>query len=172
MNPLVPALVGVLTVGGVMGLVLGLRRVPVAAAPAKPRIAARLARLPRRVLMAVVVATAVGVLVALFSGWVIAIVVFPLAAVGLPVLLGASDESRTIERLEGLAEWTRNLSGVITVGVGLEGALVATLRTTPEVIRPEVAALVGRIRSRWNTGEALRAFADEFNDATVWWRRP
>jgi Flp pilus assembly protein TadB len=167
MNPLVPALVGVLTVGGVMGLVLGLRRVPVsAAAPAKPRKLVRLVRLPRRVLIAVVIATAVGVLVALLSGWAIAIVVFPLAAVGLPVLLGASDESRTIERLEGLAEWTRNLSGVITVGVGLEGALVATLRTTPDVIRPEVASLVGRIRSRWNTGEALRAFADEFNDAT------
>jgi len=93
-------------------------------------------------------------------------VVFPLAAVGLPVLLGASDEAHTIERLEGLAEWTRNLSGVITVGVGLEGALVATLRTAPDVIRPEVATLVSRIRSRWNTAEALRAFADEFNDST------
>ena len=45
------------------------------------------------------------------------------------MLLGVSDESHTIERLEGLAEWTRNLAGVITVGVGLEGALVATLRS-------------------------------------------
>ena len=77
-----------------------------------------------------------------------------------------TDESYTIERLEGLAEWTRNLAGVITVGVGLEGALVATLRTSPDVIRPEVTTLVGRIRSRWNTAEALRAFADQFNDST------
>jgi len=52
----------VLTVGGVMGLAQGLRRVPVsaAAAPARPRVLAQLARVPRRVLIAVVLATAVG----------------------------------------------------------------------------------------------------------------
>ena len=167
MNPLVPALVSVLFVGGVMGLVAGLRRVPIpTAAPSAPRVWTRLARVPRRVLVTGAVAAVAGVVVALLSGWVIAIVVFPLAALGLPALLGTSDEAHTIERLEGPAEWTRNLAGVITVGVGLEGALVATLRTTPDVIRPEVATLVGRIRSRWNTAEALRAFADEFNDST------
>lgn len=167
MSPLVPALVGVLLVGGVLGLIAGLRRVPVrTGAPTREGVAARLARIPRRTLIAAVAASVAGVLVAMLSGWVIAVVVFPLAAVGLPVVLGTSDESRTIERLEGLVEWTRNLSGVITVGVGLEGALVATLRTAPEVIRPEVSTLVGRIRARWNTGDALRAFADEFNDST------
>ena len=167
MNPLVPALVSVLGVGGVMGLVAGLRRVPVAtAAPQTPKLITRLAIVPRRVLVSGLLAAVAGVLVALLSGWVIAIVLFPLAAIGLPVLLGVSDESRTIERLEGLAEWTRNLAGVITVGVGLEGALVATLRTAPDVIRPEVTTLVSRIRSRWNTAEALRAFADQFNDST------
>jgi tight adherence protein B len=167
MNPLVPAIVGVLAVGGVMGLVAGLRRVPIATgAPASPGVLSRLVRVPRRILIPGVLGVAGGVLVALLSGWVIAIVVFPLATVGLPMLLGASDEAHTIERLEGLAEWTRNLAGVITVGVGLEGALVATLRTAPDVIRPEVATLVSRIRSRWNTGEALRAFADDFKDST------
>jgi tight adherence protein B len=167
MNPLVPAIVGVLTVGGLMGLVAGLRRVPIATgAPARLGVLSRLVRVPRRILISGVVGVAGGVLVALLSGWVIAIVVFPLAAVGLPMILGASDEAHTIERLEGLAEWTRNLSGVITVGVGLEGALVATLRTAPDVIRPEVATLVSRIRSRWNTQEALRAFADDFHDST------
>ena len=167
MNPLVPALVSVLGIGGVMGLVAGLRRVPVpTGAPKTPRLLARLAIVPRRVLISGLLAAVAGVLVALLSGWVIAIVLFPLAAIGLPVLLGVSDESHTIERLEGLAEWTRNLAGVITVGVGLEGALVATLRTTPDVIRPEVTTLVSRIRSRWNTTEALRAFADQFNDST------
>ena len=167
MNPLVPALVSVLGVGGVMGLVAGLRRVPVpTGAPQAPKLITQLAIVPRRVLISGLLAAVAGVLVALLSGWVIAIVLFPLAAIGLPVLLGVSDESHTIERLEGLAEWTRNLAGVITVGVGLEGALVATLRTTPDVIRPEVTTLVSRIRSRWNTAEALRAFADQFNDST------
>lgn len=130
-------------------------------------------RAPRRVVVTGAVAAVAGVVVALLSGWVIAIVVFPLAALGLPALLGTSDEAHTIERLEGLAEWTRNLAGVITVGVGLEGALVATLRTTPDVIRPEVITLVGRIRSRWNTAEArcARSPTSSTTPPVTWWPR-
>src|SRR3546814_10669284 len=63
-------------------------------------------------------------------------------------------------------EWTRSLSGVLTVGIGLEQALVTTERSTPSAIRPEVQRLVARLRSRWNTEEAIRAFADELDDAT------
>ena len=69
-------------------------------------------------------------------------------------------------RLEALAEWTRNLAGVLTVGVGLEQALVATLRSTPAAIKPEVTRLVARLRARWSTEDALLAFADELDDAT------
>src|SRR3546814_11588197 len=65
-----------------------------------------------------------------------------------------------------MEEWTRSLSGVLTVGIGLEQALVATERSTPSAIRPEVQRLVARLRSRWNTEEAIRAFADELDDAT------
>ena len=65
-----------------------------------------------------------------------------------------------------MEEWTRSLSGVLTVGVGLEQALIATLRSTPEPIRPEVPRLVARLRARWSTEDALRAFADELDDAT------
>jgi tight adherence protein B len=167
MTPLVPAVVGVLVAGGTLGLAAGLRPVPIrTAGPTARRGLPRLMRVRRRTLITFALAGLVGVVVALLSGWVIAIVLVPLAVMGLPVLLGASDEARTIERLEGLAEWTRNLAGVITVGVGLEGALAATLRTAPEIIRPDVANLVGRVRSRWSTAEALRAFADQFNDST------
>ena len=65
-----------------------------------------------------------------------------------------------------MEEWTRSLSGVLTVGVGLEQALVATLRSTPAPIPPEVTRLVARLRARWATEDALRAFADELDDAT------
>ena len=47
-----------------------------------------------------------------------------------------------------------------------EQALVSTLRSTPEPIRPEVARLVSRLRARWSTEDALRAFADDLDDAT------
>jgi Flp pilus assembly protein TadB len=55
---------------------------------------------------------------------------------------------------------------VLTAGIGLEQALIATLRSTPDAIRPEVTHLVARLRARWGTEDALRAFADEVNDAT------
>lgn len=55
---------------------------------------------------------------------------------------------------------------MLTVGVGLEQALTATLRSTPEAIKPEVTALVGRLRARVSTEQALRMFADDLDDAT------
>jgi Flp pilus assembly protein TadB len=84
----------------------------------------------------------------------------------LPSLLRAPDSKRVIARLEAMEEWTRNLAGVLTVGVGLEQAVIASLRTTPEAIRPEVATLVARLRVRWNTEQALRAFAWDLDDPT------
>ena len=65
-----------------------------------------------------------------------------------------------------MEEWTRALSGVLTAGIGLEQALLATVRSTPDPIRPEVTALVSRLRARWATEDALRAFADDLDDAT------
>src|SRR3546814_20940344 len=43
---------------------------------------------------------------------------------------------------------------------------LSTEQSTPSAIRPEVQRLVARLRSRWNTEEAIRAFADELDDAT------
>jgi Flp pilus assembly protein TadB len=65
-----------------------------------------------------------------------------------------------------MEEWTRSLSGVLSVGVGLEQAIVATLRSTPPAIRSEVSTLAARLRSGWPTVRALRAFADDLDDAT------
>ena len=92
--------------------------------------------------------------------------VLPAAVLGLPALLLASSADGRIARLDAIAEWTRNLSGVLTAGQGLEQAMQASLRSTPEAIRPEVARLVARLRSRWPTEQALRAFADDLDDAT------
>jgi Flp pilus assembly protein TadB len=114
----------------------------------------------------VAVAALAGVLVWVLSGWAVAAVILPAAAGVVPALLWVPDAKRTIKRLEAMEEWTRNLAGVLTVGVGLEQAVISSLRTAPEAIRPEVAALVSRLRVRWNTELALRAFADDLDDAT------
>ncbi|CCH72763.1 Type II secretion system protein [Nostocoides australiense Ben110] len=167
---LIPALGGALVVAGIIGVILGVRRTPVA--PPAPRrrnqsrLSSRWAGMERRSKILAVAGLIAGALIYLFTGWLIAVVLVPLAAVGLPTLLSAPPSAARIERLEALEEWTRALAGVLTVGVGLEEALRSTLRSTPEAIRPEVTTLVARLRARISTEEALRAFADDLNDAT------
>ncbi|WP_246006167.1 type II secretion system F family protein [Georgenia muralis] len=107
-----------------------------------------------------------GVLAWQITGWVLALVVVPVAALGLPALLSGSDVQSQIAKLEAMAEWTRSLAGVLTVGIGLEQALAISLRSAPAPIEPEVRRLTSRLRARWRTEDALRAFADELNDAT------
>jgi len=165
MTPLIPALAGLLLVGGVLGLVTGLRPVPVAAL-----LSGRTPRTrrtwPRHRIALLAASVLVGLAVALLTGWVIALLVLPALAVGVPLLLAAPLERAVIERLEALAEWTRHLSGVIRVGAGLERALVDTLGSTPLPIRPEVGTLVARLRAKWDPEEALRRFADDLHDPT------
>ncbi len=160
---LVPALAGALVVGGLIALVVGLRPAPVVERPSRP---SRVRKLTKQTRMLLLGGVAAGVVAFLATGWVLALVVVPVAFVGLPVLLSSSSAAQRIERLEAMEECTRSLSGVLTVGVGLEQALVATLRSTPAAISPEVTRLVARLRARWNTEDALRAFADELDDAT------
>jgi Flp pilus assembly protein TadB len=116
--------------------------------------------------MLLLIGFGLGVLCWVITGWVLALVIAPVAVVGLPTLLSAPPATTQINRLEAMEEWTRSLSGVLTVGIGLEQALVATLRSTPAPISPEVSRLVARLRARWDTETALRAFADELDDAT------
>ena len=155
---------GALAAGGVVNLVRELHGVPVT--EGQPRRNFRLPVLSRRTRLLLVAGIVLGALGWLVTGWPLALVIAPVAAVGLPYLLAAPDARERIERLEALEEWTRSLSGVLTVGIGLEQALVNTLRSTPDAIAEEVGRLVARLRARWVTEEALRAFADDLDDAT------
>lgn len=169
MTPLIPGLGGALVVAGLIGVVLGIRPAPERpAAPQRSRVpfAGRLAKMSSRTRMLLIGGVAAGLLIALVTGWFVAIALVPAVVVGLPTLLSAPPSASRIDRLEAMEEWTRSLSGVLTVGVGLEQALIATLRSTPAAIRPEVAQLVARLRARWSTEQALRAFADQLDDAT------
>jgi tight adherence protein B len=168
-TPLIPAVAGALLVAGLIGTIAGLRRTP-ESPPAPKRARIGLPRLVRsvtpRTRILILLGLAAGLLVALLTGWLVAALLVPAAVAGLPVLLSAPAAASKIERLEAMEEWTRSLSGVLTVGIGLEEALVATLRSTPDPIRPEVTRLVGRLRARWSTAEALRMYADDLDDAT------
>lgn len=164
MTPLVASVAGGLVALGIFSVVVGLHPVPPAPPPARrPR---RRVGLNRRSQLMLGSGVVFGLLGWVLTGWVLALVLAPLAVVGLPMLLSAPPAAREIARLEAMEEWTRSLAGVLTVGIGLEQALVATQRSTPAPISDEVSRLVARLRARWATETALRAFADELDDAT------
>lgn len=166
MTPLLAALSGALMVAGALVGVQAWRKHP--PRPVRPQRVRRQrgSRLSPRGRRLLLIGLAVGVVIATVTGWVAAVVVVPAVVVGLPYLLSAPPADAEVRRLEAMEEWVRSVSGVLTVGVGLEQAIVTSLRSTPEPIRPEVSRLVGRIRARWGTVAALRLFADELNDPT------
>ena len=167
MTPVIPGLAGALIVAGLIGLVLGI--VPTATPRLNrpgPKFASAIASTSRRSRLLLLGGVVGGLVVWLVTEWALALVAVPVAAVGLPLLLATPPSVARINRLEAMEEWTRLLAGVLTVGAGLEQALTATLRSAPEPIAPEVTRLVARLRSRWVTQDALRAFADELDDAT------
>jgi Flp pilus assembly protein TadB len=159
-------LAGALIVGGVLLAAVGARRRPVPPArSSKPPLRRRSRRISARTGLLTGLGVLLGTAIALATGWVIAIVAVPVAMAGLPALL-APPATTHIARLEAMEEWTRSLSGVLDVGVGLEQALIVTLRSAPRPIQREVSTMVGRLNARWPTDEALRAFADDLDDAT------
>lgn len=167
MTPIIPAFGGALMVAGLIGLIAGLRPVPVNDQPRSASgVVRRLRQMSRRTQLLVIGGLGLGIVAWQVTGWILALVLAPAACIGLPVLLSTAGATTQIQRLEALEEWTRSLSGVLTVGVGLEQALIATLRSTPAPIVAEVNRLAARLRARWSTEDALRAFADELNDAT------
>lgn len=166
MTPLIPGIAGALIVAGLIGAFIGLRPAP-AAPTSRPSSRSRFqVGISRHHQLLLMTGIGLGVVGWLITGWALALVIAPVAVIGLPVLLSAPPSATRIVRLEAMEEWTRSLAGVLTVGVGLEQALVATLRSTPGPITAEVGRLVSRLRSRWDTEAALRAFADELDDST------
>ena len=162
MTPMLPGLAGGLVAVGVLGIVVGLRPAPIT--PKRPS-HARLV-ISSRTQLLLLIGLSLGILGWIVTGWILAFVIAPVAVIGLPILLSAPPAATQINRLEAMEEWTRSLAGVLTVGIGLEQALVATLRSTPGPINAEVTRLVSRLRARWDTETALRAFANELDDAT------
>lgn len=163
MTPLVPAAGGALIVAGIFGLIFR-RHLFARSAPGPKRF--RKLHVSQTTKLLAAAGLAAGVLVALVTGWLIAIAVIPAAAVGLPILLGNPQDKARINKLDALEEWTRALSGTLTVGYSLEEAIRTSLRSAPDPIRPEVTRLVARLRARVGTEQALRAFADDIDDST------
>lgn len=165
---LLAMLSGAMITAGVLLGVYGMQRRPVRVRQPRPRPGWLVwaAGMPLWQRWSLLAATVAGLVALVFGVPLVVAVLLPLAVLGLPVLLVTSDGGRRIARLDAISEWTRNLASVITAGQSLEQALTASVRSTPDAVRPQVTNLVARLRSRWPTEAALLEFADELDDAT------
>lgn len=113
------------------------------------------------------ISAAAGLVIAVITGWWVAILALPIAAIGLPQLFRREASAHQTERLEAMAEWTRALSGIMTgAAVGLPEAITATVSSAPKAIAHDVALLSSRLTARWSPEDALWALADDLNDPT------
>lgn len=109
-------------------------------------------------------ATAIAVLVV--TRWVVAAIAAAALAVGYERLFGgARTARRAITRLEALAGWTESLRDMVATGLALPESLVASAAAASPEIRPQLESLADRLRSRESVEDALRALADELDDA-------
>jgi Flp pilus assembly protein TadB len=148
------------------GLVLGIReligreRSPGTPPPRRP-FAGSLSDWPRR---RALLAVAAGLGVLAITRWPVAGLAAGLAVIFLPRVLSTQGQRERTAKLEGLEQWTRRLSDMLTASRGLEEALEASARSAPAAIAGPVTALAGRLSARVGTEAALRAFAAEIDD--------
>jgi Flp pilus assembly protein TadB len=157
----VVALGGALVIGG---LVLALYEIfwyrPSAGIPPEPV----LPRLSPVTWRRVVIAIIVGLVTLLVSGWPVLGLAAAAAVILLARLSSARESRRRTAVLEGLEQWARRLSDLLSASRGLEDAMEASARSAPEAIAAPVNALARGLAARTGSDAALRAFADEIDD--------
>lgn len=119
----------------------------------------------RQVGVRCLVGAAVGLLVLVVSGWLVAAAV---VGVGAFVVVGAwmrrrRDVGTEIARLDALASWIENVRDVLMAGEQPVGAIGSTVHTCPPLIRPHVRRLAAGL-SRQDPEVAFRRFADDLDD--------
>jgi Flp pilus assembly protein TadB len=110
------------------------------------------------------IALVTGIATLAITRWPVAMIAVALAVLFLPRLTASRAAQHRAAVLEGLEQWTRRLSDMLTASRGLEDALEASARHAPSAIEPAVAALSRRLAARAGTESALRAFAADIGD--------
>jgi len=128
---------GGLFVAGVLLLIGELtRRQPPPGTP--PRYVRRLTPATRKRLL---IGIGVGLVVLAVTGWPVAAIAAVAAVVFLPKISSTRAARNRVAVLEGLEQWTRRLSDMLTASRGLEDALEASARSAPAAIEPAVTRL-------------------------------
>lgn len=113
-------------------------------------------------------AGAVGIVVAIATGWLVGGVLAAMATWGLPRVLGSDKQhARTVARIEAIASWSEMLRDTLAAAAGLEQSIVATAETVPEAIRPEIHGLTFRLERGDRLAPSLRHLADQLADPTA-----
>ena len=142
------------------------RRVPAASGgtPLLTRLMARWHALGARRRIWVVLCTATGVATGIWSGWLAATVLVPVALLGIPHLL-SEPPNPEVETLAALDRWLRFLGPSIATGKSIRDAIVTTRGQVPPALATPVARVVARLDLGWTTRDALIAMADELGSA-------
>ena len=165
---------GLLIIGGLLGIVYGLRRQIRPASQRTESIQQWWARVTRRPQgsrgrqrdLILLLSMIIGCLLAMLTGWLILIVVLPLLALGLPYLL-ILPKPRDIQLLEALDRWVRSLAVTLGTGKSIIDAIRISRRTAPPLLADEINLLVTRLNNRWETRDALMRFADAIDSPEV-----
>lgn len=112
----------------------------------------------------VLVSLVLGVVIAVTTGWLIAIVLIPAATLGIPALLSEPPQHE-IATLAGLDRWVRLLAPSIATGKSIRDAILSTRAQAPAVLSEPVTRMVTRIDQGWTTKDALLAMADDLSSA-------
>jgi Flp pilus assembly protein TadB len=160
---LVAAIAGGLFAGGLVLLVAELtRRAPAPGTPTRSGLAGR--RLAGANGRKIALAVAVGLAMLAITRWPVAAIAAALGAAFVPKLMSTKTARKRTATLEGLEQWIRRLSDMLSASRGLEDALEVSARTAPAAVAPAVSALARRLSARLDTQDALLAFADEIDD--------
>ena len=159
---LLVALAGGLAAAGLALLVVELTRraPPPGTPPGRALIRSGFGSGGKRITFAVVAAVAMLAV----TGWPVAALATGFGVVFVPTLISTRAVRQRTARLEGLEQWTRRLSDMLTASRGLEDALEVSARTASAAIAPQVTALARRLAARVGTQDALRAFATDIDD--------
>jgi Flp pilus assembly protein TadB len=99
------------------------------------------------------------------SRWiVVAVGVGVLGFFGSSLFGGARRGRAEVARVEALASWTESLRDTIAGAVGLEQAIPASYHAAAPVLKPPLALLIDRLRTREPLPDALIRFGNDLND--------
>jgi Flp pilus assembly protein TadB len=138
------------------------RQLPAPALPRRRGIRLRLATRKRALLAAAAASVSLAV-----TRWPVAALAACAAVLFLPDITSAKAGRQQVAVLEGLEQWTRRVSDMLTASRGLEDALEASVRSAPSAVEDAVRRLGQRLAAHTGTETALRAFAAEIGDPAV-----